>query len=245
MSYRPQPKYASSDATLGPWTTCDRCGLLDNQSRMQFQYDFLGGSVPQSTGLLVCSRCLNGLRYQAQLIIIPPDPPPLFNLRPENYTVDETNWLTTQDGDIIQTVDTSEPYITSIPNPADEANTCYLSTGELAYSGGSTTTLYLDLFLGNPASGGMSVLAQITGSSARTNIGTSIETNTNNIAFNPEPITVAAASANGTNVNFIGLYSASSGGLLLVSGRIAATGPLVQQGTAIVIPAQGLTLNLN
>jgi hypothetical protein len=244
VSYRPQPKYASSDAKRGAWTTCDVCGFIWNQSDMAFQFDFLGGSVPQSTGYLKCPKCMDALNYQRQLIIIPPDPPPLFNLRPENYTVDETNWLTTQDGDIIQTVDSSEPYITSIPNPAEEANTCYL-TASVSYPSGSITTLYLDLFLGNPASGGMSVLSLITGSSTRTNIGSSLTLNGQNVGVNASPITVAAASSDGTNVNFIGLYSAATGGTLLASGRVAASGPLVQAGTAVVIPALGIEVDIN
>lgn len=241
MTYR-QPKYASRDARLGPWQTCDRCGLLDNQSRMQFQYDYLGGSVPQSTGYIVCERCLDQLNHQRQLIIIPPDPPPLFNTRPENYVVDESNWLVTDEGNILVT-NTSEQLITSIPNPADNANTCYLAAA-LSYPGGSTAALYIDLFLGNPASGGSSVLRNITGSSTRTNYATSFGINGQNVAENLTPITIASASAEGTNVNFIGIYSAASGGVLLASGRVAATGPLIQAGTAVVFDELALTINL-
>ncbi len=103
MSFRPNPKYASKDAHAGAWTTCDRCGLLDSQSRMQFQYDFLGGSVPQNTGFLVCPRCVDGLNFQRMLLIIPPDPPAIFNTRPEIYSVDETNFMVTEDDDILTT----------------------------------------------------------------------------------------------------------------------------------------------
>lgn len=87
---------------------------------MQWQYDFLGGSVPQNRQLLLCPRCLDALRWQAKLIIIPPDPPPIFNTRPETYTVDETNWLVTDDGSVI-TTEGSDPIITSVPNPGDPA----------------------------------------------------------------------------------------------------------------------------
>lgn len=243
MSYRPQPKYATSDATRGPWTTCDVCGFIWQMCDMQFQYDYLGGSVPQSTGYLKCPKCLDQLNQQRQLIIIPPDPPPLFNTRPENYTVDETNWLVTDEASILVT-DTSEQLITSIPNPDDSANTCYL-TASLIYSQGSTTSIYIDLFLGNPASGGTSVLRNITGSSTRTNYGTSFGINGRNVAENIIPIIIASASAEGTNVNFIGVYSAASGGVLLASGRVAASGPLVQAGTTVAFDELGLIIDLN
>lgn len=86
-------------------------------NRMAFQYDYLGGSVPQNLGLLVCETCTDALNFQQKLLILPPDPAPIFNTRPEPYAVDETNWLTTEDGDIIDTQD-GEQFIQSIPNPA-------------------------------------------------------------------------------------------------------------------------------
>lgn len=91
---------------------------MTSQNRMQFQYDFVGGATPQNLGLLVCPTCLDDLQYQNMLLILPPDPAPIWNTRPEPYAVDETNWLTTQDGDIITTQD-GDPFITTIPNPAD------------------------------------------------------------------------------------------------------------------------------
>lgn len=244
MSYRPSPKYASKDARRGPWTTCPQCGLIWNLCDMQFQFDFQGGVAPINTNLLRCPKCITPLTWQRQLIVIPPDPPPIFNTRPEPYTVDETNWLTTQDYDIFETVDGSEEYITSMPNPATAGNTSYL-TASITYSGGSTTTLYLDLFLGNPASGGVSVLSTITGSSTRTNIGSSMGTPTNNIAINTTSITVASSCAGNTNVNFIGFYDAATNGTLLASGRVSATAPFTTEGVAVVIDSTGLTIDLN
>lgn len=94
---------------------------------MSFQYDYLGGSVPQNTGFLKCPKCLDDLNFQRKLLIIPPDPPPLFNTRPEPYTVDETSWLTTEDGDTITTQD-GEDLISNQPNPADVGGTTHLTT---------------------------------------------------------------------------------------------------------------------
>lgn len=243
MSFRPNPKYASQNAKLGAWTSCDRCGILDNQSNMQFQYDFLGGSVPQNTGYLVCPRCVDGLRWQNSLLIIPPDPPPLFNTRPENYTVDETDWLTTQDDEIIDT-QSGEEFITSIPNPAQTGDTSSLVTS-MQYPGGSLTGLYLDLFDGDPTDGGVSVLAAITGSSTRTDISGDMEANVNNIAVNPETILVAASSASQTNISFAALYSAASGGTLLTSAALSVVGQTIGDGTRVEFAALGLTIDLS
>lgn len=84
---------------------------------MVFQYDFRGGSSPINTNILRCPRCLDDLSFQQKLLIIPPDPPTFYNVRPEPYAVDETNWITTQSGDIIDT-QSGAPLITSVPNPS-------------------------------------------------------------------------------------------------------------------------------
>lgn len=119
MSRRPHPKYASNDPHAGPWAVCSDCGFNWSLSSLHWQYDFAGTSVPINKGWLRCPRCITPVNYQKQLIIIPPDPPPIFNTRPETYTVDETNWLVTDDGTIIATA-SDQTIITSVPNP-DEA----------------------------------------------------------------------------------------------------------------------------
>lgn len=87
---------------------------------MSFQYDYNGGYQPVNTGYLVCPRCMDDWNMQRRLLVIPPDPPPLMNTRPENYSIDETNFLTTESGDIIDT-QSGEPFIQSLPNPGDTA----------------------------------------------------------------------------------------------------------------------------
>lgn len=105
MTHRPHPKYASNDASRGPWSVCSDCGFNWSLSDLQFQYDFRGGSVPVNTGWLRCPRCITPLTYQKKLIIIPPDPAPIMNTRPEPYYIDETDFRTTQDGDTRDTQD--------------------------------------------------------------------------------------------------------------------------------------------
>src|SRR5262245_33980055 len=90
MPHRPKPKYASKDPAEGPWTTCDRCGFIWSGVNMAFQFDYVGGPVPQNLGLEVCPRCYDAANYQQKQLVLPPDPPPFGNTRPENYMVDET-----------------------------------------------------------------------------------------------------------------------------------------------------------
>ncbi len=242
MAKRPHPRRATTNPHDGPWTTCDRCGFVASMNRMQFQYDFVGGSTPQNLGILVCPTCLDDLSYQNMLLILPPDPAPIFNTRPEPYAVDETNWLSTQDDEIITTQD--DGLITPTePNPANNPNTAYLSAS-LSYPSGSVATLYLDLFIGDPAAGGVSVLATITGSATRTNIASSVGTDANDLAMTFEEVVISSASAAITNVDHIGFYSAASGGTLLVSGPVSATFPTIIEGARVVIAATALQIQL-
>jgi hypothetical protein len=118
MAKRPHPRGTTTNPHAVPWTTCDRCGRIYSMNRMEYQTAYVGGQTPENLGLLVCNTCLDSLNYQNMLLILPPDPAPFFDTRPEAYAVDETSWLTTQSGDIIDTEGGSE-FITQIPNPSD------------------------------------------------------------------------------------------------------------------------------
>lgn len=118
MAKRPHPRGTTTNPNDGTWQTCQRCGFVYSQSRISFQFDYMGGPTPMNTGLMVCSRCLDVPNEQFRLLILPPDPAPIFNTNPEPYAVDETDWLTTQGGAIIDTQD-GEQFITQIPNPAN------------------------------------------------------------------------------------------------------------------------------
>lgn len=241
MAHRPHPRGASNDPHLGPWSACDYCGFSFNLSKLQFQYDFMGGSTPQNLGFLVCSKCLDGLQYQNKLLVLPPDPAPIFNTRPENYTVDETNWLTTEDEDILTTEDGVD-LITTIPNPADNPGTANVVCSISAPSA-SVAVMYLDVFDGDPSGSGISVLADITGSATRTNIASSLSIAAG-IAQNADTITIASSSGATINVNWIAFYDAASGGSLLMSGTCSVS-PSVTEGNPVVFPIEGLQIDTN
>lgn len=190
---------------------------------------------------LFCVRCLDNLNYQAKLIIIPPDPPTFFNTRPENYVVDETNWLTTDDGSILTTNDGTD-FITSVPNPSDVGGTTNLSV-RIPYPGGTLTSAFLDLFDGNPSLGGPSILNAVTGSNVRTNVVPSLTT-VNGLAENTSVYVVTNSSLATVNITFAAIYDSASGGALLAYGPIAA-GPTIALNYPVQFPALALSINLN
>lgn len=242
MAYRWKPKNAEVNPdNPRAWGTCDRCGFVHNLDKLQWQYSYLGTFQPQNTRFLVCDRCLDPLNPQDTPVILPPDPLPIFNARPEPYTLDEASWLLTQDDEVITTQD-GDYFGTAIPNPGDTADTTHLFCSIVA-PGASVATLYLDLFNGNPASGGVSVLSAITGSSVRTDIASSLTTNMG-ITTNTDVLMVSAASESQTNVNWCGLYSASISGALLMSGEISVI-RTIAEGNPVRFDALGLSINTN
>ena len=74
---------------------CDRCGFLYNHSSLHWQYDFRGRSLA-NLRILVCETCEDKPQPQLKPRIIPPDPMPIPNARPERYQQYETDTRITQ-----------------------------------------------------------------------------------------------------------------------------------------------------
>lgn len=73
---------------------CDRCGFTYNHADLKWQYDWRGPKV-QNLRLLVCENCLDHMQMNGQrTIIIPPDPIPIINARPENNVGDNNPFST-------------------------------------------------------------------------------------------------------------------------------------------------------
>lgn len=243
MAYRWKPTNAEVDPdNPRAWATADCCGFIWPLHMLQWQYAYQGSTMPQNTRMLKCPKHLDPLNPADMPYILPPDPLPVFNARPENYTLDETSWLSTQDDDIITTQD-DEPILANIPNIDAVAATAHLETSILA-PGGSVATAYLDIFNGNPATTGVSVLSLITGSATRTNIAASLTT-VLDIAKNADVIIVAAESEATVNTNYCAIYDAATGGTLLMSGPLNVRGPTVTVGNPVVFDALAININLN
>jgi hypothetical protein len=63
---------------------CDRCGFRYNRVDLRFQMDW-AGAVMVNKRLLVCDRCYDEPQAQLRAFVIPADPVPVSNPRPENF----------------------------------------------------------------------------------------------------------------------------------------------------------------
>ena len=70
------------------WATSDRNGHVGNLAKMKWQFDYRGSQII-NTRVLVHEDELDIPQRQLGTLVIPPDPLPLINARPENYSIDE------------------------------------------------------------------------------------------------------------------------------------------------------------
>jgi hypothetical protein len=96
------------------WGTSDRNGHVGNLAKMKFQYDWAGAKIINKR-ILVHEDELDIPQRQLGVLIIPPDPLPLMNARPESYATDEYPVSTryTMDG----RVRAIQPYVIATTNP--------------------------------------------------------------------------------------------------------------------------------
>lgn len=97
-----------------PQTTavCDRCGILYDLTALSWQLRYAGPGLINSR-LLVCRICVD---IPAPFVVpqrLPQDPEPLFNARPEPYSIDETDFRITEEEDQRITEDGSDRVIDS------------------------------------------------------------------------------------------------------------------------------------
>jgi len=85
---------------------------------LQWQYQFSGVQL-QNLRILVCRPCLDIPQIQLKTIVIPPDPLPVLNPRPENYDNEVPSFLMTEDRSAILAEDGSAIIweITDTPTP--------------------------------------------------------------------------------------------------------------------------------
>jgi hypothetical protein len=66
---------------------CDRCGFMYNHDQLQWQWDWQQGPRLFNLRILVCPTCLDVPQESGRTIVLPPDPVPIANPRPENYAL--------------------------------------------------------------------------------------------------------------------------------------------------------------
>jgi hypothetical protein len=63
---------------------CDRCRFLYNLVDLVFQYEWVGDKLT-NLWLRVCRRCLDKPHEFTRPAVLPPDPVPVWQPRPDNY----------------------------------------------------------------------------------------------------------------------------------------------------------------
>src|SRR5574337_401327 len=101
-AWRPHGSAAVDPDNPKAWATCDRCGRNTNLNRLSWQLQWSGNSL-LNLRLLVCPTCLDTPAPFLRTPVLPPDPEPIMNARPEPYSIDETDYRTTTDGSIRET----------------------------------------------------------------------------------------------------------------------------------------------
>lgn len=91
----PHGRAKVSSTSPRAFAICDRCGFLYNHRDLHWQYDFRGRSLA-NLRILVCETCEDIPQNQLKPRVIPPDPMPIANARPERYQQYETDARTTQ-----------------------------------------------------------------------------------------------------------------------------------------------------
>lgn len=102
------------------FAVCDRCSGWYNLVDLQWQYQWAGPNL-QNLRLLVCRKCLDIPQPQLKPRILPPDPMPKLNARPENFLIDDFDYSATQDGDIITAQDDTPIVSQNVANNSEDA----------------------------------------------------------------------------------------------------------------------------
>lgn len=97
---RPHGRAKVSTRSPEAFAICDGCGFLYNHSELRFQFQWAGNKLV-NLRQLVCRRCNDIPQTQLRAIIIPADPMPVMNPRPQNYQAANTDNRTTSGQDTV------------------------------------------------------------------------------------------------------------------------------------------------
>jgi len=83
---RPHGRAQINDRNPRALAVCDRCQFLYNHDTLRWQMRWRGPKL-QNIRLLVCESCYDTPNEQERTIVLPIDPVPVANARPENYAL--------------------------------------------------------------------------------------------------------------------------------------------------------------
>lgn len=121
MPWRPHGRAQVDPQRPSAWASCDRCGLNYNLADLSYQFQWAGTELINQS-IKVCETCLDVPSDFLRTIIIPPDPPPVDQPRPEPYAFDEIDYRVTEGGDLRVTED-DDPRVKDSTASEDYDNT--------------------------------------------------------------------------------------------------------------------------
>lgn len=98
MSWHSHGRARVSASAPTAWGICDGCSFLYSLSDLSPQMEYRGDKL-MPTGFKKCPTCIDVPYQFNRPLILPPDPVPVSDPRPERYVLAETNYRTTMTGD--------------------------------------------------------------------------------------------------------------------------------------------------
>lgn len=82
---RPHGRASISARAPRALAICERCEFTVNHDTLRFQWDWNQGPRLFNLRILVCPSCYDRPQENGRTVVLPPDPVPIANPRPENY----------------------------------------------------------------------------------------------------------------------------------------------------------------
>lgn len=124
--------------------SCDRCGFRWNLYQLQYQYQWAGTDLI-NLRIRVCPTCLDKPSEFLRTIIIPPDPVPAFDPRPEPFAFDEIDYRVTEELDQRVTQNDLDRVLESTGSEDYTPTPDFIviaSTAQMLWTGYDATVLY-------------------------------------------------------------------------------------------------------
>lgn len=118
MAWRFHSRAYASATRPEAWGQCDRCNRTYLHKNLTFQKKWQGIQLA-NLFILVCWECYDKPQENIRTLIIPPDPVPIMNARPEQYDQEVPSFLMTEERQALLTEDGRAIIweITDTPNP--------------------------------------------------------------------------------------------------------------------------------
>lgn len=118
MAWRFHSRAYASATRPEAWGQCDRCNRTYLHKNLTFQKKWQGIQLA-NLFILVCWDCYDKPQENIRTLIIPPDPMPIMNARPEQYDQEVPSFLMTEERQALLTENGRAILweITDTPNP--------------------------------------------------------------------------------------------------------------------------------